>query len=61
MTDVVVSDHAEQAIIERATDPSDLVVVASDRRPVTQRAFFGHRVDHILANAPCTVVVVSGA
>ncbi|MGH9124222.1 MAG: cation:proton antiporter [Acidimicrobiales bacterium] len=60
-TDVVVSDHAEQAIIERAIDPTDLIVVASDRRPVTQRAFFGHRVDHILANAPCTVVVVSAS
>jgi nucleotide-binding universal stress UspA family protein len=57
--DVVVSDHPEQALVERAQRRGDLVVVASNRRPVTQRAFFGHRVDHILCNAPCPVVVVS--
>jgi Kef-type K+ transport system membrane component KefB/nucleotide-binding universal stress UspA family protein len=58
-TDVVVSDHPERAVVERAGRGADLVVVSSNRRDVTQRAFFGHRIDHILSNAPCTVVVVS--
>jgi Kef-type K+ transport system membrane component KefB len=58
--DVIVSDHPEHALVERAQRRGDLVVIASNRRPVTQRAFFGHRVDHILTHAPCPVVVVSG-
>ncbi|HEX6596680.1 MAG TPA: universal stress protein, partial [Acidimicrobiales bacterium] len=59
-TDVIVSDHPEQAIVERAKERgTDLIIVSSNRRAVTQRAFFGHRVDHILGDAPCPVVVVS--
>ena len=58
-TDVVVSDHPERAIVERAHSGADLLIVSSNRRSVTQRAFFGHRIDHIMANAPCPVVVVS--
>jgi Kef-type K+ transport system membrane component KefB len=57
--DVVVSDHPENAIIERAQKKADLVIVASKRKRVTQRAFFGHRIDHIVENAPCPVIVVS--
>lgn len=37
----------------------DLVVLGSSVRPTTQRAFFGHRVEHVLRNAPCPVAVVS--
>ncbi|MFP5319862.1 MAG: cation:proton antiporter [Acidimicrobiia bacterium] len=58
-TEVVVSDHPEQAVVDRACEGADLIIVSSNRRAVTQRAFFGHRVDHILGNAPCPVVVVS--
>ncbi len=58
-TDVVVADHPENAIVERATRRADLVVLASSRRPVTQRAFFGHRIDYVVAHAPCPVIVVS--
>jgi nucleotide-binding universal stress UspA family protein len=56
---VLVSDHPENAIIERAKQRCDLIVVASNRRLVSQRAFFGHRTDHILENADCPVVMVS--
>jgi nucleotide-binding universal stress UspA family protein len=34
-------------------------VLSSSRRPLSQRAFFGHRAEHVLRNAPCPVVVVS--
>jgi nucleotide-binding universal stress UspA family protein len=57
-TDVLVADHPENAIVERAERRADLVVLASSRKPVTQRAFFGHRIDYVVANAPCPVVVV---
>jgi nucleotide-binding universal stress UspA family protein len=57
---VLVSDHPERAIVERAEQRGDLIVVASHRRLVSQRAFFGHRTDHILANAARPVLMVSG-
>lgn len=58
-TDVLVADHPENAIVERAGRRADLVVLASSRKPVTQRAFFGHRIDYVVGNAPCPVIVVS--
>ncbi|HSH22623.1 MAG TPA: cation:proton antiporter [Acidimicrobiales bacterium] len=58
-TDVLVADQPEHAIVERAERQGDLIVLASGRKPVTQRAFFGHRVDYVVANATCPVVVVS--
>jgi Kef-type K+ transport system membrane component KefB/nucleotide-binding universal stress UspA family protein len=58
-TDVLVAEQPEHAIIERAERRADLIVVASSRKPVTQRAFFGHRIDYVVGNAPCPVVVVS--
>ncbi|HEX2272782.1 MAG TPA: cation:proton antiporter [Acidimicrobiales bacterium] len=56
--DVLVADQPETAIVERAERSADLIVLASSRKPVTQRAFFGHRIDHVVANATCPVVVV---
>lgn len=38
---------------------ADLIVLSSSLRPVSRRAFFGHRVDHILAQARCPVLVIS--
>ena len=59
-TDVLVADQPEHAIVERAERRANLIVLASSRRPVSQRAFFGHRIDYVVGNAPCPVVVVSG-
>lgn len=56
-TEVMVADHVEEAVVDRA-ERADLVVVESNRSPVSQRAFFGHHVDYVLRNAPCPVVVV---
>jgi nucleotide-binding universal stress UspA family protein len=58
-TDVVVADHDEEAIVERAQSGVDLVVLASDRSPVTQRAFLGHQVDYVVRHAACAVLVVN--
>ena len=57
-TDVLVADHPEQAIVERAHHNADLVVLASGRTPVTNRAFFGHRIDYVINHANCPVAVV---
>jgi nucleotide-binding universal stress UspA family protein len=58
-TDVLVADHPEHAIVERAERRANLIMMASSRRPVTQRAFFGHRIDYVVGHAPCPVVVVN--
>ena len=57
---VLVSDHPERAIVERARQRGDLIVVGSHRRLVSQRAFFGHRTEHILENTTRPVLMVSG-
>ena len=59
--DVLVADHPEQAIIERADQGADLVVMASGRRPTTHRAFFGHRIDYVIGHARCPVAVVAAS
>jgi len=37
----------------------DLIVLSSSLRPVSHRAFFGHRVDQVLNDARCPVLVIS--
>ncbi len=58
-TDVLMAADPEGAIVERAQNRADLVVLASSRRRVTNRAFFGHLVDHVLQHAQCPVAIVS--
>lgn len=51
----------EEAIVAYASEvDADLIVFRSDERAVTQRAFFSHQLDHILSQAPCPVVIISG-
>lgn len=59
-TKVLVADQRGDAIVDYARERADLIVLVSDHRPVSQRAFFGHETDHILREAKCPVLVVSG-
>ncbi|HWC12468.1 MAG TPA: universal stress protein, partial [Acidimicrobiales bacterium] len=58
-TDVIIADHDEEAIVERAGTHVDLVVMAGSHAGLSQRAFFGHTVDYVVRNAPCPVVVIA--
>jgi Kef-type K+ transport system membrane component KefB len=58
-TEVVVSDHPERAVCERARRDIDLIVLETARSPVTQRAFLGHHVDYVLHHAPCPVALIA--
>lgn len=59
-TRVLIGRTSEQAIIEFIEAHAiDLVVVGSNLRPISGRAFFGRRVEALLAKAPCPVAVVS--
>lgn len=58
-TEVVVADHDEETIVDRADSDVDLIVMARSRAQTSQRASFGHRVDYVVRHAPCPVVVVS--
>ncbi|MFN2556107.1 MAG: cation:proton antiporter [Nitriliruptorales bacterium] len=60
-TEVLVAAQREDAIVNYAHEQADLIVLTADHRPVSQRAFFGHETDHILREAPCPVLVVTGS
>ncbi len=60
LTDVLVSEHPTRAIVDKAAESgADLVVLGSGLRPLSRRAFLGHRAEYVLKNAPCPVAVVS--
>lgn len=59
-THLIVGELAEHTIVELCQQlTADLVVLTSSVRPVSRRAFLGHRVDHVLREAPCPVVIVT--
>jgi nucleotide-binding universal stress UspA family protein len=60
-TDVIVANHPEEAIVERAGRGVALVVMASGRKATTHRAFFGHRIDYVISHSECPVAVVAAA
>lgn len=59
-TMVVEGAQPEQEILRIATEGGyDLLVLGSSLRAVAVRAFFGHRIEHILKHTPCPVVLLS--
>ncbi|WP_247002765.1 cation:proton antiporter [Halosolutus gelatinilyticus] len=60
LTTVEVSDRPEATMVELAhQDDVDLIIMGTEMRPISKRAFYGHRVEHVLQNADCPVAVVS--
>ncbi|WP_101294288.1 cation:proton antiporter domain-containing protein [Halegenticoccus soli] len=53
------ADAEEELVAYAAEGDYDLVVLGSNIRPLTGRAFLGHRVEYIVRNAPCPVAVIS--
>ncbi len=59
-THLATRTRVEAGIIEFADElDAGLVVLSSSVRPVTRRAFFGHRIDHVIGTAHCPVLVIS--
>ncbi|WP_222919277.1 cation:proton antiporter [Natrinema sp. SYSU A 869] len=60
LTRVMLSETPETEIVDLAdrTD-ADVIVLASNIRPISRRAFLGHRVEYVVRNAPCPVAVLS--
>ncbi|SFS99582.1 cation:proton antiporter domain-containing protein [Halostagnicola kamekurae] len=60
VTTVLFSDSPGEELVGIAdrTD-ADAVIMGSNKRPMTRRAFFGPNVEDVLTNAPCPVVVLS--
>jgi nucleotide-binding universal stress UspA family protein len=57
-TDIQVGTDVETMILNRAREHSiDLIVLGTDVRPGSERLFLGPRVERILKNAPCPVIV----
>ncbi|WP_306059274.1 cation:proton antiporter domain-containing protein [Natronococcus wangiae] len=60
LTTVEVSNQPEVTMVDLADqDDVDLIIMGTEMRPISQRAFYGHRVEHVIQNAPCPVVVLS--
>ncbi len=60
LTTVTSAPAPEAEIVDHAarTD-ADVIVMGSDVRLLSQRAFLGHRVEHVVRNASCPVAVLS--
>ncbi len=57
---LVEGSHPDQQILAVALERKiDLIVLGSGLRVSSTRAFFGHRIERILAGAPCPVAIVS--
>ncbi|WP_101298435.1 cation:proton antiporter domain-containing protein [Halegenticoccus soli] len=57
---IVGDDEPEREILRLAEkNDDDLLVLGSNIRTVSQRAFFGHRVEHIIRNSDRPVAVIS--
>lgn len=59
-TDVEIGPKPEQVILNQAKRRQvDLIIVGTDVRVGSDRLFLGPRVEYILANAPCPVLVIN--
>ncbi|MGI9584049.1 MAG: cation:proton antiporter [Acidimicrobiia bacterium] len=59
-TRVEVASNAEATIVEHAQIADfDLLVIGASNRPLTDRPFFGHRVNYILKHASIPVAIVA--
>ena len=59
-THLLTGQRVETAIVDLADKLEvDLIVLSSSLRPVSQRAFFGPRIDYVLGASSCPVLVVS--
>ncbi len=60
LTTVTTAKTPEVELVEHAvrTD-ADAIVMGSDLRSISRRAFLGQRVEHVVRNAPCPVAVLS--
>lgn len=59
-TDIQVGTDVETTILNRAREHSiDLIVLGTDVRSGSERLFLGPRVERILNNAPCPVIVLN--
>lgn len=56
-TEMLEAANVERALL-RATATADLMVLGAATRPHARRAFFGTRVEAVLAEAPCPVAVL---
>ena len=60
LTNVSLEDRPGRDIIAQAVENNvDLIILSTKIHQTSRRAFFGHRVEQIVKDAPCPVVVLS--
>ncbi|ELY99321.1 cation:proton antiporter domain-containing protein [Natrialba asiatica] len=60
VTTVTAADNPGAALVSLADrNDADLIVMGSNTRPISRRAFFGPNVEFVVTNAPCPVAVLN--
>ncbi|MFC4544695.1 cation:proton antiporter [Halosolutus amylolyticus] len=60
LTTVMTAERPEAKLVERADRTgADVIVMGSYVRPISQRAYLGRRVEHVIRNASCPVAVLT--
>ncbi|WP_323171016.1 cation:proton antiporter [Natrialba sp. PRR66] len=60
VTTVTAADNPGAALVALADrNDADLIVMGSNTRPISRRAFFGPNVEYVVTNAPCPVAVLN--
>jgi nucleotide-binding universal stress UspA family protein len=58
-TEVMIWNETSSGIVERAREGIDLIVVGTSVRAGSQRLYLGPKVEALLAEAPCPVIIVN--
>jgi len=58
-TEVVMGEAMTTSLIERAERSIDLVIVGTNARSGTHRLFLGPKVEHLVAEMPCSLIVLN--
>jgi nucleotide-binding universal stress UspA family protein len=57
ISEIVMGGAMTDTIVDRANDEIDLIVLGTSVRVASQRLFLGPRVERIIRDSPCSVVV----
>jgi nucleotide-binding universal stress UspA family protein len=59
VTEVMISNETTSGIVDRAREGVDLIVVGTAVRAGTQRLYLGPRVEQLVNEAPCPVIILN--
>jgi nucleotide-binding universal stress UspA family protein len=58
-TEVMIWNETASGVVDRAREDIDLIVIGTAVRAGTQQLYLGPRVEQLLAEAPCPVIILN--